>query len=202
MCSCKIDFIILTLLYIIFTAQSANAFNEFCLHPDSPDYESNVLHSKFTTSSDVTLNVKFVKNANKNCINKHFPIILIHTNTLHDGWIQIIYTHSDDASRFIDYDPNFTKKPFYSHLQYFYDAPLWEFSLLKRSMLWKGHVFAIKMNHQNKTIQCICAIEWGFELQPLNLLPVAIEPKLLSENAWNDAWNFIKNTLPGYRKIS
>lgn len=83
-----------------------------------------------------------------------------------------------------------------------YDASLWTYPIfLKNQCFGKGYVFAVKIHHKNKTIECLGGIEWGFELHLINLFPTLFEPKLLNNTNLENIWNFIKNTLPEYRQI-
>jgi hypothetical protein len=149
-----------------------NSEGEYCLYPEGPHYHSQKadLEVELKSNSGVIFHIRQINNANKKCLNPYFPVILIKPNIQHDGWIHVVYTDSIDPKfrRFVDYDPRFTNAPFYIHSQYFYDAPLWTYPLFKNSMFWKGHAFAIKLDHANKTISCIGGIEWGFELSPIN----------------------------------
>jgi hypothetical protein len=195
-------------LFQCFTWQSpgTNSKGAYCLHPENTEdqLQNTSPNLIMNTEKGMVFKVKFIKNADQKCVNPHFPVIFINTDTPHDGWVHIVYTDSDNPKlkKFIDYDPESTKAPFYSNLQHFYDAPLWTYSLLlKKPMFWKGHAFAVQVDRHNKTIKCIGGIEWGFKLHFAKLRPVAITPKLLNEKAWHQAWDLLKEKLPGYRQI-
>jgi hypothetical protein len=52
--------------------------------------------------------------------------------------------------------------------------------------------------HQNKSINCIGGIEWGFELFDFRLRPKATAPQLLNKEHWEKAWQILQEKLPGY----
>jgi hypothetical protein len=183
---------------------------EYCLHPKNitkntnPNLQTPDITIQLESESGAIFEIKYIKNAGENCINPDFPIIFIDTKTKHSGWIQIVYTDSIDPKlrKFVDYDPKFTNAPFYSNSQYFYDAPLWSYSLYEKPLtFWRAHTFAIIIDDKNKTIDCIGGIEWGFEFHATKSKPVAIDPKLLDKKVWEDDWEIIKEQLPEYRKI-
>ncbi|MEN9782173.1 MAG: hypothetical protein RL208_323 [Pseudomonadota bacterium] len=93
----------------------------------------NVLNSKKSyveKTERVTVNgmeIEYQQNAVRS---KFYPIITATpVDKLCNGWIQIIDTNSNEDNgkwkHFIDYNPEFTKYPFYSYNRIFYDAPQW-----------------------------------------------------------------------------
>lgn len=198
------------LFSILWKSKDINKSGEFCLHPKNVTKNSNFnlqthdLEIQLQSESGTIFEIKYIKNAGENCINPYFPIIFIDTKTKHSGWLQVVYTDSIDPKlrKFVDYDPKFINAPFYSDSQYFYDAPLWSYSLFEKPLtFWRAHTFAIIIDDKNKTINYIGGIEWGFELRATELRPVAIDPKLLDKKAWEADWEMIKELLPEYRKI-
>jgi hypothetical protein len=139
--------------------------------------------------------VHFVSNSKPHCLNPTFPAIHIHTKTQHNAWIHIVYTDCPQWQIFID-APSQTQ-PFYSWEQDFYDAPLWNYSLFHKPLsFWKGHVFAVQVG--NKIVKCLGGVEWGFQLLLTELRPVSITPRLLGNQAWNQACSVLQKTYPQY----
>jgi hypothetical protein len=196
--------ILLSLVKIIsWQSPGVNITGKYCLDHLNPDSEAD-FNMKFYPSSGVIFDVYYIKNANHNCVNPYFPVILIKSNIMHDGWVQIVQTNSDDLALklFIDYDPKMTTEPFYSYAQHFYDAPLWTYNLFfKKSFKWNAHVFAIKIDKENQIIQILGGIGWGFELNPTNLRPKSYRPYLLNESEIAESWEVLRNKFPDYKKI-
>jgi hypothetical protein len=149
-------------------------------------------------------NVYLVNNSAPECLNPFFPSIHIQASQSHNAWVHIVYTDSKapEWRTFIDaanVDSPGSAYPFYTYEQDFYDAPLWTYSLLKKPLsFWKGHAFALKVDHHRKTIECIGGIEWGFELPLVKLRPKAIHPKVLGRLEWEQAFQVLQEKLPGY----
>ncbi len=170
--------------------------------------DASKLNFRFQSDHNIHFDVDFVQNSKPSCINPYFPTIHIKTNGSHNAWLHIVYTDSKvpEWQTFIDSEHDATKPspyPFYTHEPDFYDAPLWTYSLVNKPIsFWKGHTFAIEVNHQNKTIKCLGGIEWGFELRLTKLHPLAIQPRLLDEEDWKQAWELVKDKLPNYESIN
>jgi hypothetical protein len=134
----------------------------------------------------------------------YFPSIHIKAIKLHNAWIHIVYTDAQTQKlrTFIDaanIDSSSSTYPFYTYEQDFYDAPLWTYSFFNKPLrFWKGHVFAVKVDHQKKSIHCMGGIAWGFELSYFRLYPKAILPQLLNKDDWDKAWQILEEKLPGY----
>lgn len=175
---------------------------DLCIQQDE-----HKLYFRFQTKQGFNFDIDFVRNSKPNCLNPYFPAIHIKTDIPHNAWLHVVYTDSEvpEQQTFIDSEKITTKRssyPFYAYTEDFYDAPLWTYSLLNKPIsFWKGHAFAVEVNHQNKTIKCLGGIEWGFELHFTKLRPVASKPKLLDEKAWNQAWRLLKSKLPNYELI-
>ena len=186
-------FFLLTLKTPIFYSKKQKTIHS-CIQQDKQK-----LHFRFRTPKGVYFDVNFVRNAKLSCINPNFPAIHIKTNRPHQAWLQVVYTDSKSPhlQAFVDSTPS--SSPFYTKEKDFYDAPLWTYSLLSRPLsFWKAHTFAIEIKSQTKTIKCLGGIEWGFELPFMKRRPVAIEPQLLNEKAWVEAWRLIKDKLPRF----
>ncbi len=172
-----------------------------CIHSDN-----SKLHFKLGAQPGKHFEIDLIENSKPDCLNPYFPSIHIQMNDKHNAWVHIVYTDSiiPQLQMFIDAEnkdnPN-SAYPFYTYEQYFLDAPLWTYSLFSKPLsLWKGHAFAVKVDHENKAITCIGGIEWGFLLSPTRLRPKAINPKLLDEQAWKKAWQLLQEALPGYKQ--
>ena len=170
------------------------------------DGDTRKLHFKLGAKPRKHFEIDLIENSKPGCLNPYFPSIRIQTNDEHNAWVHIVSTDSKvpQWKMFIDAenkDIPHSVYPFYTYEQDFFDAPLWTYSLLSKPFnVWKGHAFAVKVDHKNKAIICIGGIEWGFELSFIRLRPKAIHPQLLDENAWGQAWQVLQNTLPGYKQ--
>jgi hypothetical protein len=166
------------------------------------EQNQNKLHFQLTDQHGTTFHIDFVENSRPQCLNPHFPAIHIQTEASHNAWIQIVYNDAKefDSKPFIDAQTGENSTyPFYTHEKDFYDAPLWTYTLLKKPLtFWKAHAFPVQVDKFNKTIKCQGGIQWGFKLYLSQLRPVALKPTLLDETAWNQAWDLIKEKLPGY----
>jgi hypothetical protein len=65
-------------------------------------------------------------------------------------------------------------------------------------IIWKGHAFAVKVNHQKRIIHCIGGIECGFELSHFRLRSRATATQLLNKQDWKKAWLILQKKLPRY----
>jgi len=170
-----------------------------CIHTDD-----RKLNFKLCSGGGNNFDVYLVENSKPNCLNPYFPSIHIQASYHHNTWIHIVYTDSKapEWRTFIDaenVDSPCSAYPFYTYEQDFYDAPLWTYSLFNKPLsFWKGHAFAVKVDHQKKSIHCIGGLEWGFELSDFRLRPKAIAPRLLNKETWEKAWQILQEKLPGY----
>ena len=171
-----------------------------CIHSDD-----RKLRFKLGAGGGNNFDVYLVEHSKQNCLNPYFPSIHIQASQPHNAWIHIIYTDSKapEWRTFIDAanidSPGGSAYPFYTYEQDFYDAPLWTYSLLNKPLhFWKGHAFAVKVDHQKKSIHCIGGIEWGFELSNFRLRPKSIHPQLLNKESWEKTWHILQEKLPGY----
>jgi hypothetical protein len=192
----------------LWKSPEANKLGQWCLHPENVDFNKDKpdLELELHSSSGAIFKVKQIKNSPKQSINPYFPVILIEPNVKVDGWIHIVYTDATKYAHlgchtFVDHDPKWTNDPFYSYLPYFYDAPLWTYSLFNKPLnFWKGHAFAVKVDHQKKSIHCMGGIEWGFKLSHFRLRPKATTPQLLNKNDWEKAWTILQKKMIEYHQ--
>jgi hypothetical protein len=170
-----------------------------------------ILSSTHTTatinSMNQLFNALYVENAGRDCTNPYFPAINITTKAEHNAWLQVVYTDSQDYKwqHFIDAaDPKKypTIHPFYTLEQNFYDAPFWWYTLFSRPIsFWKGHAYAVQVDHQHKTIKVVGGVEWGYKLSYFHLYPKIIEPTSLNQEAWEQDWQIFKTVFDGYRNL-
>ncbi|PCJ23931.1 MAG: hypothetical protein COA94_07815 [Rickettsiales bacterium] len=145
------------------------------------------------------LEIKFIANSARTCFNPSFPIIHIKTKSDHNAWIHIVRTDAaaEELRFFIDTDKKFT--PFYNFNEDFYDAPFWYYGIFNKPLsFWEGHAYAVKVDHDSKTITCMGGIKWGFKLQYFSLKPKMIDPISLSHEDWKKDWLFFSKSLTGY----
>jgi len=119
----------------------------------------------------------------------------------HNTWLHIMHTDAKPMKlqRFIDYDKTY---PFYTLEHDFYDAPDWNYTLFSKPLsYWKGHAYAVEVNHLNKTIKCLGGIEWEFKLSHFQLHPQMIALSSLSINDWEKDWETFKHGLEEYSHI-
>lgn len=204
-----VSLVVIGVLLIRITSWAEPVKNDkgsFYLHPENTNSNQQRpdLDVDFRSRSGVIFRVQQIQNAPYAAVNPHFPVILISPNIKVDGWIHVVYTDARQSSdcngkTFVDYDPQLTKYPLYNNTQYFYDAPLWSYSLFNKPLrFWKGHAFAVKVDHQKKSIHCLGGIEWGFELSYFRLRPKATAPQLLNKEGWEKAWQILQEKLPDY----
>lgn len=159
----------------------------------------------YTTQDQILCTVWLTPNNTKQSLNPYFPSIAItlSNNSTHNAWLHMVYTDSEVPllQAFIDTCPELY--PFYTYEKVFQDAPLWNYSVWYKPLYyWKGHAFAVHVNKVDKTIKCICGIQWGFTLTYSSFLPQYMHPTLLDDSMFYDAWKrFFSNALPEYRLI-
>ena len=155
-------------------------------------------------SMDSEFVFNYVENADSDCINPIFPAIHITTKAEHTAWLHLVSTDNimPALQKFIDSTDQKqidTIYPFYTLNQDFYDAPLWRYTLFKRPLsFWKGHAYAVRVDHQEKTICCMGGIEWGYELLYWRIFPKAIMPRALTVQDWEKDWVLFSEALPEY----
>jgi hypothetical protein len=152
-----------------------------------------------------TFQVDYIPNASTSSINPHFPVIHFATEGKHNGWVHIVHTDMKEKKwqKFVDAMPGAEAFPFYTEDQEFYDAPLYAHSLFRRPVtVWKGHAYAVEVDHKSKTIKCLGGVEWGFKLPFFKFHPVCLTPRALQPEEWNQDWAFLHESLPGYKLSS
>ena len=167
-----------------------------CIYDDNKK-----LHFHLNGAEKNYFDISLVKNTGADCINPYFPTIHIKASDTHNAWVQIVYTDSNIPQLQVFIDAENTTYPFYTYAQDFYDAPIWRYNLLDKPLsFWRANAFAAKIDAENKTVSCVCGVEWGFELSFFKLRPKAIYPKLLGKKDWDAAWEILKEKLPGYQQ--
>ena len=167
-----------------------------CIH-DGATYSMQI------SSMDQLFEVNYVKRAGMDCINPYFPAIHIMLKAEHNAWLHIVYTDhkNQDWQQFVDaIDPKIYS--FYTLEQDFYDAPQWGYTLFRKEIsFWKGHAYAVIVDHQHKTIKCIGGIEWGYKLPYFSIRPESIVPSALTLWDWQKDWLILKIKFNGYQDI-
>ncbi len=150
--------------------------------------------------------VSYVENADADCINPGFPSIHITTEAEHTAWLHIVRTDCSQGmwQQFIDtVDQKQCPSvfPFYTLDQDFYDAPCWHYTLWDKFSFWRGHAYAVHVDHQEKTVRCVGGVAWGYELFYSTITPRAIEPYALAAQDWKRDWDIFNAELPGYNLL-
>jgi hypothetical protein len=172
-----------------------------CVHSDD-----RKRHITLGTGGGNNFDIYWVKSSQPSCLNPYFPAIHIQASQPHNAWVHIVYTDSKAPGwrAFIDAankDSASSAYPFYTDQKDFYDAPLWSYSLFNKPLcFWKGHAFAVQVDHQKKSIHCMGGIGWGFELSHFRVRPKATAPQLLKKEDWERAWQLLQEKLPGYNQ--
>ena len=133
--------------------------------------------------------VNFVRSADKESQNPGFPAL--HINLRQEGYgglVHIIKTDHVDHKTFLDAAPFDTFPdiyPFYTKDQDFFDAPFWTYNVLSKSIsYWIGHAYAVIIDDEVKTIQCIGGIGWGYRIPWYWPYPRMIQPYALNLENW------------------
>jgi hypothetical protein len=118
--------------------------------------DGNRHHLTLSGRRGTHFDIFWVENVEPKAINPSFPSIHIQTTACHNAWIHMVYTDSKipEWTIFIDAQNKHTSGtayPFYTYEQDFYDAPLWTYSVFNKPIhCWKGHAFAVTVNHDKK----------------------------------------------------
>jgi len=195
-----IGFINIFLFIYVLQWQSPKPNNEVaedigsCLYEnDHKSFELNSIEGKF--------NVSYIPNAKKDCLNPFFPIIHIKLKQEHNAWLQVVRTDCSDKKlqEFIDASVKI-QYPFYTLEQDFYDSPIWYYTLFSKPLTyWIGHAYAVKIDHQNKTIKVMGGIKWGFKLAYFPIKPQMILPSGLNMSDWLIDMEVFKQALADYK---
>jgi hypothetical protein len=131
----------------------------------------------------------------------YFPAIHIAADDSCTAWLQVVTTDNPDYLHFIDsWREGY---PFYTRDKNFYDAPSWNYRFFNKTLsFWHAHAYAVRLDEQNKTIQCLGGISWGYKLPWWNLRPVMILPSTLTKNDWVTDWEVFQKALPDYQDIT
>lgn len=167
-------------------------------------YKSNKKRNLKVRSLNNAFAITYVENNGHDCFNPHFPAIHITTQAKHNAWLHVVYTdRNDDYQIFVDtVDPDKAPDiyPFYTLGQEFYDAPLWRYSLFSKPLsYWKGHAWAVEVDHENKTIKPIGGISWGYNLSYFKIRPTCIIPSALNGDDWVNDWQVFKTKLNEFK---
>lgn len=163
-------------------------------------YEDKHKKSFKLISMKNSFEVNLVQNSDNTCINPYFPSIHIQTDKDHTSWFHLVVTDSKniELQKFIDVTQK-ENYPFYTLEKDFYDAPIWRYTLFSKPLsFWKGHAYAVKIDPNNRTIECIGGIQWGFTLSYFHFRPQIIIPSGLTIQHWEQDWLIFKNKLPDY----
>ncbi|MEZ5315063.1 MAG: hypothetical protein R3E91_02475 [Chlamydiales bacterium] len=181
--------------------------------PDVNQSASSNLHQCIYKSDDksnlkvISLNnefvITYVENSDHDCFNPYFPAIHITTQAKHNAWLHVVYTDRNDIKDnqiFVDTDKAPDIYPFYNLGQEFYDAPLWRYSLFSKPLsYWKGHAWAVEVDHENKTIKPVGGVSWGFNLSYFQIRLICITPSALNEDDWVNDWQIFKMKLSEFK---
>lgn len=155
-------------------------------------------HNKKISSMGNVFDINYVSKATIDCINPYFPAIHMVTNGMHNAWVHIVYTNCSnfELQKFIDMGKDPDICPFYTLEQDFYDAPHWSYTFFKKPLtMWKGHAYAVQIDHQKRVIQCVGGIEWGFFLDNYSFYPKHISPSALTMQNWEKDASLFKEKL-------
>jgi hypothetical protein len=166
-------------------------------------YKSDDKRNLKVRSLNNEFDITYVENSGYDCFNPNFPAIHITSKAKHNAWLHVVYTDRNDIKDnqiFVDPDKAPNIYPFYNLGQEFYDAPLWRYSLLSKPLsYWKGHAWAVEVDHENKTIKPIGGISWGFNLLHFKIRPTWITPSTLNQDDWLNDWQIFKTKLSGFK---
>ena len=149
--------------------------------------------------------INYIENSGVDCINPYFPSIHITTKSEHNAWIQIVRTNCIDpefqefvdAADFRTYPSIF---PFYTKNQDFYDAPFWNYSLMRKPLtFWNAHVYAVMVDDATGIITPTGGIQWGFTFSYFRIMPKMIVPSALNPLNWEQDWTVFQSTLNTYK---
>ncbi len=151
--------------------------------------------------------VNYIEHADTDCVNPSFPAIHITTKSKHTAWLHVVRTDTAVSTwqEFIDtvdqtQDPFLY--PFYTREQDFYDAPCWTYTIFQKPLsFWRAHAYAVQIDCEAKTIECVGGISWGFELLEWLILPKCTVPSALTKQDWEKDWDVFKTALPEYKNL-
>lgn len=177
------------ILFISILLVVMRLFHKYNHVPIQPENIQNI-HDCIYSSYPIRVNIKnfiinYIEHSGEQCVNPGFPSIHIQSKLPCDGWLHIIhsdnkYLSSKPNGEFIDASP--TLFPFYTLEKDFYDAPYWFYTFFYKPLFyWKGHAYAVQINHEQKIITVVGGIEWGFTFSIFAFKPQTIRPRELSK---------------------
>jgi hypothetical protein len=128
-----------------------------------------------------TFNINYVESTTTDCPDPYFPAIHIKTKAEHNAWFYVRHTEVSKKHN-NTYEVEKTNDAFFSFEQDYYDTPYW-YHIASEVDLWQNNVYAINMNHINKTIRCVGGISWGFIPKKKLLLIPSVDPKMTSPSS-------------------
>ncbi len=146
------------------------------------------------------LRISYIEKASSRCLNPNFPAIHIFTTNKHNAWLQIVFTDSTDPKLQEFIDSSSDNYPFYSFEQDYYDAPLWEYSIISKPLsFWKAHTYAIKLDRKNQIIEFVKGVEWGFTFTKFALHPKFTKPRILKQSDWQQDLQIFNREFSKYK---
>ncbi len=95
--------------------------------------------------------------------------------------------------------------PFYATYSDFFDAPLWTYSPNHYPLhYWQGHVYALYINRNDKTLHFTGGVNWGFKLSIPNIKPIALTPSNITIKQYKKDWSKFIQHFPqfsGYKTL-
>ena len=152
-------------------------------------------------STETQFDVSYVKHSSL----QYFPGVHFHVKTDDKfcTWLQVVRTDCKNPKlqKFIDSSDEIF--PVYTYGKDFYDIPVWSYSIFSKPLsFWRAHAWAILLDKDKKTIQCLGGISWGFELSFWRLWPCMILPKSLDRSDWQQDWDVFKAVLQNFTDIT
>ena len=164
-------------------------------------------HTCNLVSMGNTFVVDYVEHAAEECVNPSFPIIHSTTTAEHTAWLHVVRTDTarTEWQEFIDtvdQKQDLSVYPFYTCEQDFYDTPCWTYTLFEKPLsFWRGNAYAVRVDREAKTIECVGGISWGFELSSWRILPQCTIPCALTQQDWEKDWELFQTALPEYKSL-
>ncbi|UXI00083.1 hypothetical protein [Photobacterium sp. TY1-4] len=162
--------------------------------------------------SATEFDIRFVAQGNGDCYAPKFPSIEVSsaavTHWVHPvtttGQKQLTGKHAsfgaqDDLWTFVDVGAQEKREhsiPFYSLGTVFRDNPGWQVAP-HMDLNWQGMLFGLTERHG--VLYPVGGVSWGFHLAPWALLPTAITPLSLGQQAWLDVVDLLNQEYPDYQ---
>lgn len=155
-------------------------------------------------SMNHSFDVSYIENMPLESLNPYFPTIYITNNDCH-AWLHLVRTDAKFQTEYQCFiDAGQKLYPLYSDGTIFVDQPSWGYDFFTKPLsFWKGHVWAIQLNHKDKTIKCLGGISWGYRLPQFSFKPSMILPEPLAKQDWQKDWEeMYKPVFKDYRDIT